>query len=329
MNIDPNLLQAAQRSLQRAVLWHLFDPNVSLIDLGWRILDRQGQTIEPELCVRVHVRQKLRGPDFKAFASRHPERVFDARRIGFPVDVPQANYKMQLWPITWPAPATVPPANPRDQVFNPLVGGITIFNPLRSLYGTLGGKVADRQTGREMILSNWHVLAAAWSAPPDLPIYQPHQINGRRLQEPIARLTRHAVDRHLDAAVAATTGLRPLSNEQLGLGPVTGAKTPELGLRVSKSGRGSEVTSGVITGVGGYRVRYYDGMQQVIRHIVHIAQTAEGGPVSSPGDSGSLWLEANTRQAVGLHFIGSDVPEYALALEMQPVLDALKVDLVT
>jgi endonuclease G len=49
--------------------------------------------------------------------------------------------------------------------------------------------------------------------------------------------------------------------------------------------------------------------------------------VSAAGDSGSLWLDESTMRVIGLHFAGSNQPERALALDIQPVLDALNVDL--
>jgi hypothetical protein len=88
----------AHKALNRAVMQHLFDPYVSLIDLGWRIRDQQDQKIEQELCVRVHVRQKLYREVFDSFAARFPERVVDSQRLGFPVDVPEADYRVQQWP---------------------------------------------------------------------------------------------------------------------------------------------------------------------------------------------------------------------------------------
>lgn len=60
---------------------------------------------------------------------------------------------------------------------------------------------------------------------------------------------------------------------------------------------------------------------------MHIAQLPGGFDVSGPGDSGSSWIDPGTNQAVGLHFAGSNVPEYGLALSMPQVLDALQVDL--
>jgi len=324
VTLSANIPQAAQRALDRAVLLHLFDPNVSLIDLGFRIRDREGYKIEEELRVRVHLRRKVYGKAFDVFAARYPERVIRPERIGFPVDVPQADYRVQWWP--WWSGYPTAPSRVRNRVSNPMRGGLSISNALKS--GTLGGKVIDRETGADMILSNWHVLVGSWYIRPGAAIYQLGQWPGDRSGRMVARLTRHAMDQFIDAAVAELTGTRPLINDQLGLGPVTGVGAPEAGMRVTKSGRGSGVTTGIITGIGGRRVEYYDGIPRVIRHTLHIAQAPEGGEVSRKGDSGSWWLEEETHRAIGLHFVGSNVPEYAVAIAMPQVLDALNVDLV-
>jgi hypothetical protein len=81
----------------------------------------------------------------------------------------------------------------------------------------------------------------------------------------------------------------------------------------------------LISGVGGERLVWYGGLQRKIRHIVHIVQALEGGEVSRAGDSGSWWLEENTRQAAALHIAGEDSPEYALAISMPRVLEALDI----
>jgi hypothetical protein len=328
VSLNTNIPQTAQRALNRAILLHLLDPNVSLIDLGLRIRDTRDQRIEDELCVRVHVRQKLYAEAFDAFAARYPERVVDPQRIGFAVDVPEGDYKAQWW--SWqPSYAAIPSPHPRSGVSNPMQAGISISNALKFGYGTLGGKVIDRETGAAMILSNWHVLVGSWYAQPGVAIYQPGQWHGGHSEHTVARLTRHAMDQYIDAAVAELTGSRPLTNHHLDLGPVTGVRVPELGMRVTKSGCGSEVTAGIVTGIEGRIAQYYDGVQQVIRHTVHIAQTPEGGEVSRKGDSGSWWLEEDTHKAVALHFVGSDFPEYAVAIAMPQVLAALNVDIFT
>jgi hypothetical protein len=316
-----NIPQEAKRALNRAILLHLFDPNVSLIDLGLRIYDTQGYKIADEFCVRVHLRCKLFGERFEAFAARYPERVIIPERIGFPVDIPQADYQIQWWPW-WSWKPT--PSGHRSRLFNPVQGGISISNALENGYATLGGGVFDRKTGREMILSNWHVLAG-WYAQRGLAIYQPGRWHGGHSNHTVAHLERHALDQKIDAAVAELANTRQLINDQLGLGPVTGVGNPAVGMRVTKSGCGSGVTKGIITGIGGSKAHYYDGIPRVISHKVHIAQVPEGGQVSRKGDSGAWWLEAGTNKAVALHFAGSDFPEYGLAIAMPQVLDALSV----
>jgi endonuclease G len=133
----------------------------------------------------------------------------------------------------------------------------------------------------------------------------------------------------IDAAVAELTGARPIINDQLDLGLVSGVTAPTLDMRVIKSGRTSEVTHGIITGVEGVRTIPYGGFDRIVRHVVHIAQAPEGGQVSAGGDSGSWWLEEGTNKVVGLHFAGDNFPAYGLAIAIPQVLDALNVDVVT
>lgn len=73
-------------------------------------------------------------------------------------------------------------------------------------------------------------------------------------------------------------------------------------------------------------MRYF-GVTRLIHNVTRV-DLRRGLEVSAGGDSGSLWLEENTNNAIGLHFAGSNVPEYALAIDLQSILDALNVDLV-
>ncbi|MCA9931276.1 MAG: hypothetical protein KC419_22480 [Anaerolineales bacterium] len=325
MTVQNNLSTDAQRALDTAVLQHLFDPNVAMIDVGYRIRDRRGHRLHvDETCVRVHVHQKLRGEAFAAFAAQYPERVVDAKRLDFPVDVPEATYSVQpWWPWYWQ-----PPLNPRTRAFNPLVGGISVSNGLLTGSGTLGGLVQDRVTGDAMILSNWHVLVGGWHVFPDTPIYQPGTGDAGGPAHTVAHLSRDGMSQHLDAAVALVDGTRPLINEQHKIGPVCGAGNPMLGQTVYKSGRTTGVTYGIVSGIDGYLTMYYGGVRRVIRHTIHISQMPTGGQVSAPGDSGSWWLDVVTNCAIGLHFAGSNDPEFGVAMAMPQVLDALDVEIV-
>jgi hypothetical protein len=305
-------LREAVRARDRAIAFHFYDPNVNLIDVGLRFRDGK---ITDELAVRAHVVKKASGEVFEALSLATPARVIDPNRIGFPIDIIESTYQQ--------AEGARPPS--RTGVVNPLCGGVSISNEQDYNSGTLGGLVEDLGTERRMILSNWHVLVGSAYAPPNLKIFQPGRLDGGTAANIIASLNRHAIDQGIDAAVADLTDQRTAVNNQLDLGPVNGVDEPVIGMSVAKSGRTTAVTGGVVTGVKGVKKIYYGGFPLPIKYVAHIAQAPSGGQVSAGGDSGSWWLDASTNNAVGLHFAGSDYPEFALMISMPKVLEALQV----
>ena len=319
MIIDRKTLAHARLALREAVRGWIYDPNVKLIDLGWP--EQDGTLVEDELAIRVHVVKKIaQGPALEAAAQEGVTRgPIPASIGGFPVDVPQGAYRLHQW---WQ-----PPVPPRARRAAPLQGGISVANGRIRGYGTLGGAVIDRETGAKMILSNWHVLVGLWQARPGWPIYQPGQGDGGTDADTVARLSRDAMAANLDAAVAELTGVRSLINAQFDLGPIKGVGWAEPGMAVIKSGRASGVTYGRVAGVEGTARMTYSGVSRLIRNVMTIDPRDALSQVSTGGDSGSFWLEEETMNVVGLHFAGSDRPERALAIDMQPILDALKVDM--
>ncbi len=319
MNIDRKTLMSARQALREAVRGWIYDPNVRLIDFGWP--EHSGTPVEDELAIRIHVAEKIaQGPMLEAAAREGVTRGPIPNSIGgFPVDIPQGAYRLQQW---WE-----PPAPPRARRTEPMRGGISVANGRIRGYGTLGGMVIDRETGAKMILSNWHVLVGLWHARPGWPIYQPGQGDGGTTADTVARLSRDAMAANLDAAVAELTGARKLINDQFDLAPVKGVGWAEPGMAVTKSGRASGVTYGRVAGVEGTARMTYSGVTRLIRNVMTINPRDALSQVSTGGDSGSWWLEEETMNVVGLHFAGSDRPERALAIDMQPILDALKVDM--
>jgi endonuclease G, mitochondrial len=316
--VNPRTLRAGLLARDRAAAAHLTNPRVTLIDLGWKIRDGK---LTDELTVRFHIRRKPEGAAFESFAVRNPDLVLPTTaELGFPVDYIEASYRSQLWP-----PFSASTTTRRDQFFDPLTGGISISNEWDYGYGTLGGLVKDRQTGDPMILSAWHVLANSSYTRPGLRILQPGTGDGGMLLHTVARFSRHAMAQGLDAAVARLEGPRTTLYEELQIGEVRGVVEPAINMRLVKSGRASEITHGIISGIGGERLVWYGGLQRKIRQIVHIVQTPQGGEVSRGGDSGSWWLEESTCRAAALHIAGEDVPEYALAVSMPRVLEALDI----
>jgi hypothetical protein len=127
-----------------------------------------------------------------------------------------------------------------------------------------------------------------------------------------------AVNR-IDAAVARPHDEHDLLPEVLEIGPLSGTRPPELGLKVRKSGRSTGLTTGEISVLEAtITVGYGDRTAQFAGQIVTT-------PMSSPGDSGSILVEVGGPRAVGLLFAGSD--QVTLYNPIDEVLRALAVEL--
>jgi endonuclease G len=307
--------------MQEAVRDWIGDRNVMLIDFGWA--EHGGELYEDELAIRVHVIEKFRERSTLELAiSQGLTRAEIPDSIdGFPVDKPESGrLRLQRGWGGW--------RTPRMRRADPLQGGISLSNASLRGSGTLGGLVRDRETGHDMILSNWHVLAGHWGIRPGWPIYQPGRGDGGRRADTVATFSHSAMSSNLDAAVARLTGSRPFVNNPVGLEPVQGVGWAMPGMKVVKSGRTTGVTYGRVTGVEGTYEGYFGGVYGHIHNVMTIVpRPGMEQVVSAGGDSGSIWFQEETMHAIGLHFAGSDDPEKALAIDMQPILDALNVEM--
>ncbi|HSE80143.1 MAG TPA: hypothetical protein VLA87_00455 [Gaiellaceae bacterium] len=336
-DLDSTALAAAHRAVQEAAMQFLVNPRVSLVDFGYRIRDQEGFRVTDEHCLRIHLRDKPRGEQLESLEAQRPELYLRedellalTARHGFPVDLPLGDYRPSS-AVGGYAPVAAPPewAPPRrDRALDPMLGGISVGNAWIPGAGTLGGKVVDRR-GTPLLLSNWHVLSGRWWIGAGAPVCQPGRLDGGSTGDVVAHLARDAWRSGLDAAVATlATGSRRLVNDQLGLGPVTGSATPAPLMRVTKSGRTTGLTWGIVTSIlPGRMFSYPDGFPRAVRDIWVIEPELELDRVSGSGDSGSWWLDADSRRAVGLHFAGERVPSRALALGMPTVLEALDVQI--
>ncbi len=332
--LSARLRAHADYALRVAARQHLYDPNVTLIDFGRPV--RSGHLSLDEVAIRVHVRHKLDRARLEAAVASGRTQEIPGAIAGIATDVLQGSYH-QHWLMPMPRmgagwtpvlrSTALRAGAGRTARANPMQGGISISDAAHIACGTLGALVIDRRTRTPMLLGNWHVLANDWMARAGLPVYQPGRLDGGSAVDTVAWYVRDAMRASLDAAVAELADRRRLLGEQFDLGAVRGVATPELDQRVIKSGRGSGVTTGRVTAVGGYTRMVYGGLQREIRVGMTIEPDRVGNQVSTAGDSGSLWLDAETRRAVGLHFAGSDLPERALAMDIAEVLDALDVDL--
>jgi len=227
-------------------------------------------------------------------------------------------------------------ARAAQQILQP---GLSVGNINLRTTGTLGALVQDLATQNLCILSNWHVLCGGPEATVGDGISQPGPMDlGSNPAHEVATLERWLrLSEQYDAAlarVAAKIG----SSSQLFETAVTPMATaaPALGMSVFKSGAVSGVTHAIVDGVGGsYRLDYSgfgDGPEWMTGFRLVPDPSAPVEALSLEGDSGSLWVEAATGNAVGLHFAGEDdqspLNDYALAHPIEEVLERLNVKLV-
>ncbi|MEO1258514.1 MAG: serine protease [Bacteroidota bacterium] len=193
----------------------------------------------------------------------------------------------------------------------PAMGGYSVGHT-KITAGTLGTCVIDSTpvTGeyrRVYILSNNHVLANSNAAVVGDPILQPGPFDGGTLpNDLIARLSRWVPINFLpsrrvnyvDAAIAEGD-LDDLNREIYWKGYVKDMVPPAVGMKVTKTGRTTGHTTGIIRAINAtVDVNY--GAAGVARFSRQIITT----DMSAGGDSGSLVMDMNNT-AVGLLFAGS------------------------
>lgn len=298
---------------------------VTAVDVGFKIKDT---TLTEELALRMHVRRKLpleALPAYEAAIAKKGEKI-----KGFAVDVIEADYAPAQGAAA-PALLLEAAAVDRQARVEPLIGGVSCGNP-RITAGTIGAIVFDRETGDPCILSNWHVLAGSSVARPGEPIWQPAPADGGRDADTVATLLRFRLDRDMDAALARLNGRRAHARDLLGLDPISGIEEPVLGMRVTKSGRTTAVTQGLIDGVSmSITLNYGDAGIKTLHDQIHIVPRepwpAVDVEISMGGDSGSVWVNPGTGRAVGLHFAGetslAPLDEHAVANRIQVVAEQL------
>ena len=84
-SIDPKELRAARQAQMRAAAFHLFDPDISLIDVGWRTLPATAVALDTDEGAEI----------FARYATRHRlvARFLLPRVMGFEVDGSEADFR--------------------------------------------------------------------------------------------------------------------------------------------------------------------------------------------------------------------------------------------
>jgi hypothetical protein len=312
-------------------------PNVVGVGVGEKSSDGRKTG---EICVVIMVREKL--PE----AGLARDMVLPREVSGVKTDVVQVGDLHAL--------------QARTDRWRPAPGGVSLGH-YKITAGTFGAVVRDQASGARLILSNNHVLANSNDAAIGDPILQPGPYDGGQLdRDRIAVLERfcplqfntapptcsiasavadfsnalaslvgskHRLQAHqvnaqaanlADCAVARPDSDGLILDEIVDIGTVTGTIPATLGMLVRKSGRTTGFTTGQINVIDAtVSVSYGTGKTATFDNQL------VAGPMSQGGDSGSLLVAANSLQAVGLLFAGSD--QSTIFNPIQAVLDCLQV----
>jgi hypothetical protein len=264
---------------------------VHYVDVGYKFVNGEPTDV---LAIRVHVGDKQ--PESELNAAQ----VIPSEIEQVPVDVIQSSPGLEQ--------------NPRDARFDPLEGGVAVRNTRHNFFGTLGVVVFDATSLAPMGLSNHHVLVGAGGQAGDN-IAQPSSTNANDV---IGTLTRW--DLNLDCAVSTLNNSRGIGREIVDYPQgVSGLARPVVGMEVTKSGRTTQTTFGIVDGVS----------TDEFTMIPDPQNPPPTGEISDGGDSGSVWLVVANNNAVGLHFAGETDPnanaERAWAKRMTNVATTLNI----
>jgi hypothetical protein len=199
----------------------------------------------------------------------------------------------------------------RGEPYRPLVSGIRIVNEITGIPGTLGCIGVDVD-GNAWIVSCDHVLGRPRQstdvAGNDEPILQSTIALGGGI---VARTRTGKMNRALDYGAAIIVPNVGVSASVLELETLQRVADAVVGMRVVKSGAETGVTIGIVTEV-----------TDTLITIERPPDVPETEVLSDRGDSGAIWLDVQTGDAVGLHFSGRD-SNTAYARPFGAVLGAL------
>jgi endonuclease G, mitochondrial len=317
-------MESLKAFVRKEATHFLQQENITSVGIGYKV--KAGKPTK-ELSIQFTVTSKVAPEELASIDAIEIPKAFTIDGIEVLTDIIARSYDLS-------AKAVKPEALPQRKVaINPVVPGVSIGHPSISA-GTAGCVVYDANSGVPFILSNWHVLQGQNGKIGD-EIVQPGSYDDNRVDRNIVgKLVRSHLGIAGDCAIASIDQRR-LASEifDLNVG-VSRIGEPELGDRVIKSGRTTDVTYGIVQRIHiTTRIDYEVGTKEIGCFEIgpDPEQPAENGEISMGGDSGAAWLLVErgqtTNMMVGLHFAGEvgDDPENALACYSESVFKKLNI----
>lgn len=309
---------------------YLKNENITSVGIGYKETD--GKPTD-EISIQFSVEEKVEPEILGAIDTVLIPESFTIDGIVVPTDVVQREFKPDFELVAETAP------NRRKIRLDPIEPGISVANNKVSA-GTIGCIVFDQKTGEPYILSNWHVLHGN-DGKIDDDISQPGPFDDNRIQlNGVGKLVRSHLGAAGDCAIA-TIKDRSFVQEIFELGTtVEQLGEPELGDKVIKSGRTTNITHGKVNRIHTIAKINYGGTvgDQLVGGFEIVPDENNlpfDGEISKGGDSGACWIfkSANgktTKIMAGLHFAGegaSNPNEHAIACYPRSVFEKLEITL--
>lgn len=218
---------------------------------------------------------------------------------------------------------------------NPLWSGVSIGNDNECAAGTLGCVVT--KNNKKYILSNNHVLARENAASLGEKINQPgnyeiyattghcgHTERVANLSQFVTINMKHNANNVVDCAIAEFNTTSTYTS-QMAIGtytPSSTTATASISETVKKTGRTTGLTQGIVNAINvTVSVQYSHGTAKFVNQLY-----ITPGTFSGAGDSGSLIVDNDSNEPVGLLFAGSSTG--TVANPINSVLNALGVTIV-
>ncbi len=215
----------------------------------------------------------------------------------------------------------------------PVPIGVSTGNVGEMSAGTISCRVKN-SSGTLFALSNNHVYALENDAPIGSYCLQPGRYDGGTSPDDVIGTLSDYVpidfdgSNTIDAAIATiikdgTTPRVGKTTPSNGYGtPMSATVLAAVNMKVQKYGRTSSLTKGTITGINAaLNIGYSSGTALFTNQII----VQSGRPFLKAGDSGSLLVTSPGKNPVGLLFAADASGKYAIANDIDAVLDAFNV----
>jgi hypothetical protein len=273
-------------------------------------------------------------PDIKVFVEEHGVAGIPKKLDDVSVEVVVTG-KIYALPKPEGKPGGKPSApriDPTARFTRPVPIGVSTGNEGEISSGTISCRVTDGTN--VYALSNNHVYALENKAPTGSKVLQPgrydtagYVYNANNVigtLNPYPRIEFDGSDNYIDAAIALSdTGKLGNATPLNGYGtPKSTTVSASVGMPVQKYGRTTSLTKGTITGINAtLNVGYSSGTARFVKQVVVQSRS----PFIKAGDSGSLLVTNPGKNPVGLLFAGDSSGKYAIANQIDLVLDAFGV----